>query len=70
MKSKYHLNKNKVWIQSTDGSISKLNLFLKEPKIKLNIDPKSHALWKETTNVTLNQNYKTVFLKKFNFLKK
>lgn len=69
MKSRYHLNKTKVWIQLTDGSIFKLNMFSKNTKIKLNTDPKSHILWKENINIILDYNYRTTFLKKFNFSK-
>lgn len=70
MKSKYHLNTSKVLVQSTDGSVFILNLFSKNAKIKLNIDPKSSSFWKEDVNILLNQNYKTSFLKKFLFSKK
>jgi ribosomal protein L31 len=70
MKSKYHLNKTNVWVQLTDGSIFRLNMFSKNTKIKLSIDPKSHLFWKENLNVILDHNYKTSFLKKFNFSKK
>lgn len=69
MKSKYHLDKKKVLVQLTDGSVFILNLFSKNAKIKLNIDPKSSFFWKEDFNILLDQNYKTSFLKKFFFKK-
>ena len=69
MKSKYHLKKDKSWIQLTDGSILKLNVFSKSTRLKLNVDTKSHSLWKEVNMIILNKDYKKLFLKKFNFLK-
>ena len=71
MKSKYHLKKSFVLIQSTDGSIFKLYLCLKNKKIQLNVDPKSHFLWKQKIIIDTNykKDYKTIFLKKFYFFK-
>lgn len=69
MKTKYHLKKNKSWVQLTDGSIFRLNVFSKSIKLKLNVDTKSHSLWKETNTIILSKDYKKLFLKKFNFLK-
>lgn len=70
MKSKYHLKKDKILVQLTDGSILRLDVFSKSTKLKLNVDLKSHALWKENTTIILNKDYKKIFLKKFNFFKK
>lgn len=70
MKPKYHLKKNAIFVQSTDGSVYKLNVFSKLLVLKLSIDPKSNMLWKCTTvHKIINKNYKIIFLKKFNYLK-
>ena len=65
MKAKYHLIKKKVYVQATDGSVFQLNMFFKNPMLKLNLDPKSHSLWKKVTDVVTVKNYKTVFMNKF-----
>lgn len=65
MKPKYHLIKKQIYIQLTDGSVFKSNIFLKSPMLKLNLDPKSHFLWKKATDVVAIKNYKTVFMNKF-----
>nr|YP_009476614.1 ribosomal protein L31 [Chroomonas placoidea]AVM81107.1 ribosomal protein L31 [Chroomonas placoidea] len=70
MKSKFHFKKNKIWAQLTDGSIVNLNVFSKSTKLKLNVDIKSHCLWKENNTFIVNKDYKEIFLKKFNFFKK
>ena len=67
MKTKYHLKKNKMWVQLTDGSAFKLNVFSKSKKFKLNVDLKSHSLWRPHNIIGLNKDHKKLFLKKFNF---
>jgi hypothetical protein len=67
MKSKYHLIKNKVYVQLTDGSVFKLNIFSKIIRLKLNLDPKSHILWKNIVENSANKNYRNSFMKKFFF---
>jgi len=51
MKSRYHLIKNKVLVQSTDGSIFRTKMFSKISVFKLNSDTKSHILWKYIDNL-------------------
>lgn len=53
MKSRYHLIKNKVLVQSTDGSIFRTRMFLKLSVLKLNSDTKSHMLWKNTDSLEI-----------------
>ncbi|YP_001874770.1 hypothetical protein HAM_018 (mitochondrion) [Hemiselmis andersenii] len=65
MKAKYHLIKKKVYVQFTDGSVYQSNIFLKSPMLKLNLDPKSHSLWKKVTDTVTIKNYKTIFMNKF-----
>lgn len=68
MKCQVHLKRRKTYVQFTDGSISKLQIFSKESILKCNIDPKSHPLWKSFTNKAIDRNYKKTFVKKFYFL--
>jgi hypothetical protein len=68
MKNQYHLLKNKKRIQMTDGSIFFLELFSENELFKLNIDPKSHVLWKERAFLEINKDSINSFMKKFNFL--
>lgn len=65
MKPKYHLIKNKLYVQLTDGSVFKLNTSSKLSMLKLNLDPKSHSLWKNVTENAVNKNYTSNFMKKF-----
>jgi hypothetical protein len=65
MKSKYHLIKNKVHVQLTDGSILKISMFSKISKLKLNLDIRSSILWKFFFEKIASKNYKIFFLKKF-----
>jgi hypothetical protein len=65
MKSKYHLIKNKVYVQLTDGSVFKINTFSKNVVLKLNFDTKSNILWKAPLQSIINKNYKHFFIKKF-----
>lgn len=67
MKPQYHLLKQKVRVQLTDGSVFFLNMFSGVSILKLNLDPKSHHLWKERTNVGINKSFVALFMKKFNF---
>lgn len=69
MKNKYHLTKNKVFVQLTDGSIFKIKLFSKISILKLNSDPKSHILWKNVATEPVNINFTNSFIKKFLYKK-
>lgn len=68
MKKKYHIKKQKVFIQLTDGSVFKLGVFSKNPVFKLSVDFKSHLLWKINVEHVIQTNYRTIFLKRFNYL--
>jgi ribosomal protein L31 len=65
MKSKFHFIKKKVYVQSTDGSIIKLNIFSKISVLKLNIDIKSHLLWKVYRENISTENFVKNFMKKY-----
>jgi hypothetical protein len=65
MKSKYHLIKNSVYVQLTDGSVFKLSIFSKISMLKLNLDLKSSTLWKNSFENIASKNYKISFIKKF-----
>lgn len=65
MKAQHHLLKRNLQIQLTDGSVYKIKSFAKMPLLKLNIDPKSHTLWKSNMENIANKNYVVNFMKKF-----
>lgn len=65
MKSKFHLIKQQIHLQLTDGSIIKCRSFSKVALVKLNVDLKSHLLWKEFQQTTLTENFVTSFMKKY-----
>jgi hypothetical protein len=64
MKSKYHLIKKKIYVQSTDGSIFILNTFSNIIRLKLSLDTKSSFLWKSNESL-VTKNYKIFFMKRF-----
>jgi len=65
MKAQYHLKKNNVYIQLTDGSIYTKRMVSKISRLKLTIDPKSAALWKHLKKDTQGKNYANNFMNKF-----
>lgn len=68
MKSRYHLIKNKVLVQSTDGSIFRTKMFSKISVFKLNSDTKSHILWKYIDSLETTVDKRE--LPNINFIKK
>ena len=65
MKTQYHLKKNNVYIQLTDGSIYAKSMVSKISRLKLTIDPKSASLWKHLKKETQGKNYANTFMNKF-----
>lgn len=65
MKAQYHLKKNKVYVQLTDGSIYRKEIISKVMRLKLSLDPKSALLWKHLKKDTQGKNYANHFMNKF-----
>lgn len=65
MKAQYHLKKNNVYVQLTDGSIYIKRMISKITKLKLSLDPKSASLWKHLKKDTQGKNYANNFMNKF-----